>query len=166
MFIRGKNLMYVQAEGDFSGATAFKLTPDGVTLKTEESKIVVETSESENPIDEIVLGNKIDLEATLVDANIQALKDQINDQSTGTEDFKIEASLETPVAKSKHDMKFDVTHINGAVVTGKEVILTNMIFSGGLEMAVKRGEMWYLPLKAIATADSVVTMDDKMVEEE
>lgn len=161
MLIRGKNLVYVEAGGEFSGATAFKITPDGVTLKTEETKIVVETSESENPVDEIVLGNKIDLEATLVDANFQALKDQVNDQSTGTEDFKIQATLDTPVAKNKHDMKFDVTHINGAVATGKEVTLTNMIFSGGLDMAVKRGEMWYLPLKAIATAESVVTMGDK-----
>jgi len=156
--INGYDLKYVasSSEADMAAvitaveaAAANTVQKEGVSVKIDPHILDVITSQSEEPDSKIDIGAKIEIKAVLVGADLALLKKTLNDETAVTD--AIVESTRCYVLPTYH-CQFKVRQSDGATV--ETWTASWMFMQGNLDAAFKGGELWYLPITLISSADS------------
>jgi len=156
--INGYDFKYVasNAEADMAAvltavdaAAVNTVQKEGVSVKIDPHILDVISSQSEEPISKIDIGAKIEVKAVLVAGTLTQLKAMLNDEAAVTD--AVVESTRCYVLPTYH-VQFKVRQSDGATV--ETWTASWMFMQGNLDAAFKGGELWYLPITLVSSADS------------
>lgn len=156
--INGYDLKYVASSSEANMAAvivavaatgANTLEKEGCSVKVDPHILDVINSKSNEPESKIDIGAKIEIKGVLIGGSLTQLKAMLNDEAAVTD--AIVESTRCYVLPTYH-CQFKVRQSDGATI---ETWTASFLFAqGNLDAAFKGGELWYLPVTFISSADS------------
>lgn len=162
--INGYDFKYVAANTEenmtavlsaLSSASAMTVQKEGCTVKITPHILDKITSASEEPTAKIDIGAGMEIKAVLIGSSLNDLKKALNYDSSVT-DVVVKSTRCFTIPK--YHCQFKVRHDNGGTIGVWTA--SWMFIKGDLDAAFKGGELWFLPITLVSSAQSELQISE------